>query len=144
MILFLRGLDLFSPTTHFLLLSRNVQNSFVSVFILFTMDHWYELLQDTWKVPEVSRLFSSIYIILWIILGAIVFRNIIVAMMGKSRRGEKTWWEGSCKDISVKNKIGIFWIKGTCVNREVWNLNVYFTWFLPTKALSSGLFTTIS
>ncbi|XP_013848520.1 cation channel sperm-associated protein 2 isoform X3 [Sus scrofa] len=40
-------------------------NSLVTVFILFTMDHWYALLQDTWKVPEVSRAFSSIYVILW-------------------------------------------------------------------------------
>eukprot|EP00069_Balaena_mysticetus_P017727 bmy_10925T0 len=65
-------------------------NSVVTVFILFTMDHWYALLQDTWKVPEVSRTFSSIYVILWLLLGSIIFRNIIVAMMGKHRRGE-TW-----------------------------------------------------
>ncbi|XP_064341722.1 cation channel sperm-associated protein 2 isoform X2 [Camelus dromedarius] len=30
-------------------------NSLVTVFILFTMDHWYALLQDTWKVPENIR-----------------------------------------------------------------------------------------
>uniref|UniRef100_A0A8D1Y0H7 Cation channel sperm associated 2 n=2 Tax=Sus scrofa TaxID=9823 RepID=A0A8D1Y0H7_PIG len=53
-------------------------NSLVTVFILFTMDHWYALLQDTWKVPEVSRAFSSIYVILWLLLGSIIFRNIIV------------------------------------------------------------------
>nr|XP_035975892.1 cation channel sperm-associated protein 2 isoform X2 [Halichoerus grypus] len=58
-------------------------NSLVTVFILFTMDHWYALLQDTWKVPEVSRAFSSIYVILWLLLGSIIFRNIIVAMMGQ-------------------------------------------------------------
>ncbi|XP_019500395.1 PREDICTED: cation channel sperm-associated protein 2 [Hipposideros armiger] len=56
-------------------------NSLVTVFILFTMDHWYALLQDTWKVPEVSRTFSSIYVILSLLLGSIIFRNIIVAMM---------------------------------------------------------------
>ncbi|MXQ86034.1 hypothetical protein E5288_WYG010201 [Bos mutus] len=58
-------------------------NSIVTVFILFTLDHWYALLQDTWKVPEVSRTFSSIYVILWLLLGSIIFRNIIVAMMGQ-------------------------------------------------------------
>uniref|UniRef100_A0A4X1VAQ4 Cation channel sperm-associated protein 2 n=1 Tax=Sus scrofa TaxID=9823 RepID=A0A4X1VAQ4_PIG len=68
-------------------------NSLVTVFILFTMDHWYALLQDTWKVPEVSRAFSSIYVILWLLLGSIIFRNIIVAMMGKHRRGETGWEE---------------------------------------------------
>ncbi|ERE70869.1 cation channel sperm-associated protein 2 [Cricetulus griseus] len=57
-------------------------NSLVTVFILFTLDHWYALLQDVWKVPEASRVFSSIYVILWLLLGSIIFRNIIVAMMG--------------------------------------------------------------
>lgn len=54
----------------------------MTVFILFTLDHWYAVLQDVWKVPEASRVFSSIYVILWLLLGSIIFRNIIVAMMG--------------------------------------------------------------
>ncbi|XP_077795401.1 cation channel sperm-associated protein 2 isoform X6 [Macaca mulatta] len=60
----------------------DLPNSLVTVFILFTLDHWYALLQDVWKVREVSRLFSSIYFILWLLLGSIIFRSIIVAMMG--------------------------------------------------------------
>ncbi|XP_063572698.1 cation channel sperm-associated protein 2 isoform X1 [Pongo abelii] len=59
----------------------DLPNSLVTVFILFTLDHWYALLQDIWKVPEVSRIFSSIYFILWLLLGSIIFRSIIVAMM---------------------------------------------------------------
>ncbi|XP_011890409.1 PREDICTED: cation channel sperm-associated protein 2 isoform X3 [Cercocebus atys] len=59
----------------------DLPNSLVTVFILFTLDHWYALLQDVWKVREVSRLFSSIYFILWLLLGSIIFRSIIVAMM---------------------------------------------------------------
>lgn len=88
MILFLRGLDLCSIYTHTSFSFRDLPNSLVTVFILFTMDHWYALLQDTWLVPEVSRTFSSIYVILSLLLGSIIFRNIIVAMMGKHRRGE--------------------------------------------------------
>ncbi|XP_023370086.1 cation channel sperm-associated protein 2 isoform X3 [Otolemur garnettii] len=38
----------------------DLMNSLVTVFILFTLDHWYALLQDIWKVPEVGRLFSSL------------------------------------------------------------------------------------
>lgn len=83
--------SLFYLYTH-LFFFRDMLNSLVTVFILFTMDHWYALLQDTWKVPEVSHTFSSIYVILCLLLGSIIFRNIIVAMMGKHRRGE-TWWE---------------------------------------------------
>uniref|UniRef100_A0A2I2YQN0 Ion transport domain-containing protein n=1 Tax=Gorilla gorilla gorilla TaxID=9595 RepID=A0A2I2YQN0_GORGO len=59
----------------------DLPNSLVTVFILFTLDHWYALLQDVWKVPEVSCIFSSIYFILWLLLGSIIFRSIIVAMM---------------------------------------------------------------
>uniref|UniRef100_A0A2I3HJS6 Cation channel sperm-associated protein 2 n=1 Tax=Nomascus leucogenys TaxID=61853 RepID=A0A2I3HJS6_NOMLE len=59
----------------------DLPNSLVTVFILFTLDHWYALLQDVWKVPEVSLIFSSIYFILWLLLGSIIFRSIIVAMM---------------------------------------------------------------
>uniref|UniRef100_A0A8C9GS91 Cation channel sperm-associated protein 2 n=1 Tax=Piliocolobus tephrosceles TaxID=591936 RepID=A0A8C9GS91_9PRIM len=60
---------------------RDLPNSLVTVFILFTLDHWYALLQDVWKVREVSRIFSSIYFILWLLLGSIIFRSIIVAVM---------------------------------------------------------------
>ncbi|XP_049624973.1 cation channel sperm-associated protein 2 [Suncus etruscus] len=86
----------------------NVQNSFISVFILFTMDHWYELLQDTWKVPEVSRLFSSIYIILWIILGAIVFRNIIVAMMVNNFQTIRNELNEEMAHLEVQQKADLF------------------------------------
>jgi hypothetical protein len=77
----------------FTLFFRDLLNSLVTVFILFTLDHWYAVLQDIWKVPEASRIVSSIYIILWLLLGSIIFRNIIVAMMGK-HRGGATWQEG--------------------------------------------------
>ncbi|XP_036590231.1 cation channel sperm-associated protein 2 isoform X2 [Trichosurus vulpecula] len=59
----------------------DMPNSLVTVFILFTLDHWYALLQDAWKVSEMSKTFSSLYVILWLLLGSIIFRNIIVAMM---------------------------------------------------------------
>ncbi|XP_033072281.1 cation channel sperm-associated protein 2 isoform X5 [Trachypithecus francoisi] len=65
----------------FVVTMLDLPNSLVTVFILFTLDHWYALLQDVWKVREVSRIFSSIYFILWLLLGSIIFRSIIVAMM---------------------------------------------------------------
>ncbi|XP_012622106.1 cation channel sperm-associated protein 2 isoform X1 [Microcebus murinus] len=69
------------PDLEFHLFFSDLLNSLVTVFILFTLDHWYALLQDVWEVPEASRVFSSIYVILWLLLGSIIFRNIIVAMM---------------------------------------------------------------
>lgn len=99
------------------------------------MDHWYALLQDTWKVPEVSRAFSSIYVILWLLLGSIIFRNIIVAMMGKHRRGE-TGWEEMLGLVDYRENLMLTGKRGACSG--------YFIWFRPAQALSPGLVTTIS
>ncbi|KAB0401714.1 hypothetical protein E2I00_004987, partial [Balaenoptera physalus] len=83
-------------------------NSVVTVFILFTMDHWYALLQDTWKVPEVSRTFSSIYVILWLLLGSIIFRNIIVAMMVTNFQNIRNELNEEMTHLEVQHKADIF------------------------------------
>ncbi|XP_032199421.1 cation channel sperm-associated protein 2 isoform X2 [Mustela erminea] len=83
-------------------------NSLVTVFILFTMDHWYALLQDIWKVPEVSRAFSSIYVILWLLLGSIIFRNIIVAMMVTNFQNIRNELNEEITHLEVQHKADIF------------------------------------
>ncbi|XP_015413093.1 PREDICTED: cation channel sperm-associated protein 2 isoform X2 [Myotis davidii] len=83
-------------------------NSLVTVFILFTLDHWYALLQDTWKVPEVSRTFSSIYVILSLLLGSIIFRNIIVAMMVTNFQTIRNELNEEMTHLEVQHKAGIF------------------------------------
>ncbi|ELR58640.1 Cation channel sperm-associated protein 2 [Bos mutus] len=83
-------------------------NSIVTVFILFTLDHWYALLQDTWKVPEVSRTFSSIYVILWLLLGSIIFRNIIVAMMVTNFQNIRNELNEEMTHLEVQHKADIF------------------------------------
>ncbi|XP_008505540.1 cation channel sperm-associated protein 2 isoform X3 [Equus przewalskii] len=87
---------------------RDLLNSLVTVFILFTMDHWYALLQDTWKVPEVSRTFSSIYVILWLLLGSIIFRNIIVAMMVTNFQNIRNELNEEMTHLEVQHKADIF------------------------------------
>lgn len=59
----------------------DMPNALVTIFILFTMDHWYALLQDSWKVPEINKVISGIYICLWLLIGAFIFRNLFVAIM---------------------------------------------------------------
>uniref|UniRef100_A0A8C5SW62 Cation channel sperm associated 2 n=1 Tax=Laticauda laticaudata TaxID=8630 RepID=A0A8C5SW62_LATLA len=59
----------------------DMPNSLVTIFILFTMDHWYALLQDLWKVPEINKVISGIFICLWLLIGAFIFRNLFVAIM---------------------------------------------------------------
>ncbi|KAL2790450.1 cation channel sperm-associated protein 2 isoform 2 [Daubentonia madagascariensis] len=83
-------------------------NSLVTVFILFTLDHWYALLQDVWKVPEVSRIFSSIYVILWLLLGSIIFRNIIVAMMVTNFQTIRKELNEEMTHLEVQHKADIF------------------------------------
>nr|XP_040130165.1 cation channel sperm-associated protein 2 isoform X2 [Ictidomys tridecemlineatus] len=83
-------------------------NSVVTVFILFTLDHWYALLQDVWKVPEVSHVFSSIYVILWLLLGSIIFRNIIVAMMVTNFQNIRNELSEEMTHLEVQHKADIF------------------------------------
>ncbi|XP_019580891.1 cation channel sperm-associated protein 2 isoform X3 [Rhinolophus sinicus] len=87
---------------------RDVLNSLVTVFILFTMDHWYALLQDSWKVPEVSRTFTGIYVILSLLLGSIVFRNIIVAMMVTNFQNIRNELNEEMTHLEVQYKAGMF------------------------------------
>lgn len=102
------------------------------MFILFTLDHWYAVLQDVWKVPEASRVFSSIYVILWLLLGSIIFRNIIVAMMGKSRESttlHKGWWENWLTGVG-----GLLGENSVSRTSGCWD--GYFTLFLPLTQTS--------
>lgn len=60
---------------------KDVPNALVTIFILFTMDHWYALLQDCWKIPEINKLVTGLFVILWLLIGAFIFRNLFVAIM---------------------------------------------------------------
>ncbi|XP_036910382.1 cation channel sperm-associated protein 2 [Sturnira hondurensis] len=96
------------PDLKYHMFFSDLLNSLVTVFILFTMDHWYALLQDTWKVPEVSRTFSSIYVILSLLLGSIIFRNIIVAMMVTNFQAIRTDLNEEMTHLEVQHKADIF------------------------------------
>ncbi|XP_048188911.1 cation channel sperm-associated protein 2 isoform X2 [Perognathus longimembris pacificus] len=86
----------------------DLPNSVVTVFILFTLDHWYAVLQDIWKVPQSSRLISSIYVILWLLLGSIIFRNIIVAMMVTNFQNIRNELNEEMTHLEVQHKADIF------------------------------------
>lgn len=73
------------------------------------MDQWNALLRDLWKVPEVSSTVSSIYIILWVLLGSIILRNVIISTMGEQKAGV-TWreeWLGK-----IESDIWDWWVMG--------------------------------
>uniref|UniRef100_A0A4X2KE56 Cation channel sperm-associated protein 2 n=1 Tax=Vombatus ursinus TaxID=29139 RepID=A0A4X2KE56_VOMUR len=86
----------------------DVPNSLVTVFILFTLDHWYALLQDAWRVPALSKAFSSLYVILWLLLGSIIFRNIIVAMMVTNFQAIRNELSEEATHSEMQHKASIF------------------------------------
>uniref|UniRef100_UPI00398E9DF5 cation channel sperm-associated protein 2-like isoform X1 n=1 Tax=Pristiophorus japonicus TaxID=55135 RepID=UPI00398E9DF5 len=60
---------------------RDVLHTFQTLFQLFTLDNWNDLLLDIWKVEEVDKVATGIYILSWILIGSFIFRNIIVGIM---------------------------------------------------------------
>ncbi|EDO37246.1 predicted protein [Nematostella vectensis] len=54
-------------------------NALITLFQLFTLDHWYMILTEHVKVVNVVT--AQIYIILWICIGAFIFRNIFAGIM---------------------------------------------------------------
>ncbi|XP_053451715.1 cation channel sperm-associated protein 2 isoform X3 [Nycticebus coucang] len=96
------------PDLEYHVFFSDLMNSLVTVFILFTLDHWYALLQDIWKVPEVGRFFSSLYVILWLLLGSIIFRNIIVAMMVTNFQNIRKELSEEMTHLEVQHKADIF------------------------------------
>ncbi|XP_067827240.1 cation channel sperm-associated protein 2-like [Heptranchias perlo] len=60
---------------------RGILHTLETLFQLFTLDHWHALLIDIWQVEEVDKVSSGIYIIVWILIGSFIFRNIIVGIM---------------------------------------------------------------
>ncbi|XP_075774502.1 cation channel sperm-associated protein 2 isoform X2 [Pelodiscus sinensis] len=87
---------------------RDFPNTLVTLFILFTMDHWYALLQDTWKIPEMSKVISSLYIILWLLVGSFMFRNIFVAITVTNFQTIRSDLAEEVKKIETQKKADLF------------------------------------
>ena len=57
----------------------SIDNALVTLFQLFTLDHWLDIYKDVTMIS--NSWFSGLYIILWIFIGSFVFRNIFVGIM---------------------------------------------------------------
>uniref|UniRef100_A0A8C4WB49 Cation channel sperm associated 2 n=1 Tax=Gopherus evgoodei TaxID=1825980 RepID=A0A8C4WB49_9SAUR len=90
---------------------RDLPNTLVTLFILFTMDHWYALLQDTWKIPEMNKLISSLYVILWLLIGSFMFRNFFVAIMVTNFQTIRSDLAEEVKQIEAQKKADLFKIQ---------------------------------
>ncbi|XP_053250829.1 cation channel sperm-associated protein 2-like [Podarcis raffonei] len=87
---------------------QDMPNSLVTIFILFTMDHWYALLQDTWKVPEINKAISGLFICLWLLIGAFIFRNLMVATMVTNFQTIRNELSEEMKQIETQQKADKF------------------------------------
>uniref|UniRef100_A0A8C8J5Z2 Ion transport domain-containing protein n=1 Tax=Oncorhynchus tshawytscha TaxID=74940 RepID=A0A8C8J5Z2_ONCTS len=94
---------------------KDIYNSFITLFILFTMDHWYALLADTRKVPELDKAICGLYIILWLLIGSFVFRNIFVGIMVNNFQAIRSDLSKEVQQIEIQAKADLF--KAEIINR---------------------------
>ena len=62
-------------------LLSSLPNALITLFQLFTLDQWYKIYNDIIRVQ--NKVFTCTYILLWVWVGAFVFRNLFVGIMGK-------------------------------------------------------------
>ncbi|CAL8126356.1 unnamed protein product [Orchesella dallaii] len=67
------------PQLRYRLAFSNLHNSFVTLFQIFTLDQWYDVIEDTAIVMGYPL--ACTYILIWILLGSFIFRNIFVGVM---------------------------------------------------------------
>ncbi|XP_043925837.1 cation channel sperm-associated protein 2 [Protopterus annectens] len=96
---------------------KDLPNAFVTLFILFTNDHWTSLLLELWKVPEVNKFFSTTYIILWIFIASFMFRNIFVGVMVDKFQEIHHKLAQEVKKLQKENKKDMF--KAQIINRRL-------------------------
>ncbi|XP_036413771.1 cation channel sperm-associated protein 2-like [Colossoma macropomum] len=85
-----------------------ISNSFSTVFILLTNDHWYALLEDGWKVPEVNKISCGAFVIIWLIIGSFIFRNLFVGFMVSSFQAIRTDFVKEVQLIEIQQKANSF------------------------------------
>ena len=62
--------------------NSSLPNAAITLFQLITLDQWYTLYQDLIKVS--NETFTCVYIVLWISIGAFMFQNLFVGILGAS------------------------------------------------------------
>ena len=59
----------------------SLPRALLTLFQLFTLDQWVDIHSDLVAVS--NRAFTSTYILLWVWVGAFLFRNLFVGIMGR-------------------------------------------------------------
>uniref|UniRef100_A0A3B4C8Y7 Ion transport domain-containing protein n=1 Tax=Pygocentrus nattereri TaxID=42514 RepID=A0A3B4C8Y7_PYGNA len=108
-----------------------ISNSFSTIFILLTIDHWYSLLEEGWKVPGLNKVACGAFVISWIILGAFIFRNLFVGFMVSNFKTIRSDFAKEVQSIEKRQKVDLF--KAEVINRTMSQTSVQ----VETSASSS-------
>ncbi|MBN3308957.1 CTSR2 protein, partial [Amia calva] len=87
---------------------KDIPNSLTTLFIIFTMDHWYELMLDTWKVAELDKTISSLYIIIWLLISSFIFKNIFMGIMVNKFQAIRQDMFQEMQQIQIRQNIDLF------------------------------------
>ncbi|XP_065060530.1 cation channel sperm-associated protein 2-like isoform X2 [Rhopilema esculentum] len=74
----------------------NLVKSLLTLFQLFTLDHWFEILIDLGKTS--NDFFSKAYILLWICVGAFIFKNVFTGIMVMNFQNIRNEFVMQCKE----------------------------------------------
>ncbi|XP_075431613.1 cation channel sperm-associated protein 2 [Ascaphus truei] len=86
----------------------DMPNALVTSFIMFTADHWYALLQDTWKITDLNRTITGLYVIVWLLIATFIFKNIIVGIMVNNFQALRANLAREVKQIETQRKANLF------------------------------------
>jgi cation channel sperm-associated protein 2 len=67
----------------------SLPRALLTLFQLFTLDQWVEIHSDLVEVS--NQAFTSTYILLWVWVGAFLFRNLFVGIMGRKNNNNSFW-----------------------------------------------------
>ena len=59
---------------------RNLYWGFLTLYQIFTIDHWYAMLHNSW-CKLMDPIFPTIYVLLWVLVGSLIFRNIFAGVV---------------------------------------------------------------
>ncbi|XP_042199959.1 cation channel sperm-associated protein 2 [Callorhinchus milii] len=94
-----------------------IMNALQTLFQLFTLDHWYALLNDVWRVKEVDAFSTGVYIIVWILIGSFIFRNIMVGIMVSNFQSIRAELSVQIQQMEILKKADYF--KVQLIQREI-------------------------
>ncbi|XP_051975481.1 cation channel sperm-associated protein 2-like isoform X2 [Xyrauchen texanus] len=87
---------------------KDLPSSFITLFTIFTMDHWRKLLEDTRRVPELNHPVCEFFIIFWLLLAAIMSSNTFVGIVVNSFQVMRNNLSQELHQLEIQRKAEFF------------------------------------